>query len=89
MSAVRHTFFCIDGHTAGNPVRLVAGGAPLLQWSLNGSPAQTGNSITLRPGGQGQGSASLSLVASAGNSTATADLSLLFGKEPSFNVFGL
>lgn len=26
----RHTFFCIDGHTAGNPVRLVAGGAPLL-----------------------------------------------------------
>ena len=66
-----------------------AGGAPLLQWSLNGSPAQTGNSITLRPGGQGQGSSSLSLVASAGNSTATADLSLLFGKEPSFNVFGL
>ncbi|ATI79720.1 4-hydroxyproline epimerase [Sphingobium yanoikuyae] len=31
MSAVRHTFFCIDGHTAGNPVRLVAGGAPLLK----------------------------------------------------------
>lgn len=27
---MRHTFFCIDGHTAGNPVRLVAGGAPLL-----------------------------------------------------------
>jgi 4-hydroxyproline epimerase len=26
----RHTFFCIDGHTAGNPVRLVAGGAPFL-----------------------------------------------------------
>jgi 4-hydroxyproline epimerase len=25
---MRHTFFCIDGHTAGNPVRLVAGGAP-------------------------------------------------------------
>ncbi|HEX6141800.1 MAG TPA: 4-hydroxyproline epimerase [Geminicoccaceae bacterium] len=25
-----HTFFCIDGHTCGNPVRLVAGGAPLL-----------------------------------------------------------
>jgi 4-hydroxyproline epimerase len=24
----RHTFFCIDGHTCGNPVRLVAGGAP-------------------------------------------------------------
>jgi 4-hydroxyproline epimerase len=28
---MRHTFFCIDGHTAGNPVRLVAGGAPLLK----------------------------------------------------------
>ena len=25
-----HTFFCIDGHTCGNPVRLVAGGAPPL-----------------------------------------------------------
>lgn len=28
---MQHTFFCIDGHTAGNPVRLVAGGAPLLK----------------------------------------------------------
>jgi 4-hydroxyproline epimerase len=26
-----HTFFCVDGHTCGNPVRLVAGGAPPLQ----------------------------------------------------------
>jgi len=25
-----HTFFCIDGHTCGNPVRLVAGGGPWL-----------------------------------------------------------
>jgi 4-hydroxyproline epimerase len=25
------TFFCIDGHTCGNPVRLVAGGAPPLR----------------------------------------------------------
>lgn len=30
---MRHTFFCIDGHTAGNPVRLVAGGAPLVRGS--------------------------------------------------------
>lgn len=29
----RHTFFCIDGHTAGNPVRLIAGGAPVLEGS--------------------------------------------------------
>jgi len=26
----KHTFFCIDGHTCGNPVRVVAGGAPPL-----------------------------------------------------------
>ena len=26
-----HTFLCIDGHTCGNPVRLVTGGAPQLQ----------------------------------------------------------
>ncbi|ANN78777.1 4-hydroxyproline epimerase [Bordetella flabilis] len=25
-----HTFFCVDGHTCGNPVRMVAGGAPVL-----------------------------------------------------------
>ena len=29
----RHSFFCIDGHTCGNPVRLVAGGGP----NLNGA----------------------------------------------------
>lgn len=28
---MNHTFFCIDGHTCGNPVRLVTGGAPALQ----------------------------------------------------------
>lgn len=27
---MRHVFSCIDGHTAGNPVRLVIGGAPIL-----------------------------------------------------------
>ena len=25
------TFFCIDAHTCGNPVRLVAGGVPHLE----------------------------------------------------------
>jgi 4-hydroxyproline epimerase len=29
--AMKSTFFCIDGHTCGNPVRVVAGGAPALQ----------------------------------------------------------
>ena len=28
-----HTFFCIDAHTCGNPVRVVAGGGPLLKGS--------------------------------------------------------
>lgn len=27
----RNTFFCIDAHTCGNPVRVVAGGAPFLE----------------------------------------------------------
>ncbi|MFC7048361.1 4-hydroxyproline epimerase [Emcibacter nanhaiensis] len=31
MPETPHVFFCIDGHTCGNPVRLVAGGAPLLR----------------------------------------------------------
>ncbi len=65
------------------------GGAPLLQWFLNGAVAQTGASITLRPTGNGQGDASLSLTASAGQSTpATASLSLIFGTASS-NFLGL
>lgn len=28
---MKSTFFCIDGHTCGNPVRVVTGGAPVLQ----------------------------------------------------------
>ena len=27
---MRHTFFCVDAHTCGNPVRVVAGGGPRL-----------------------------------------------------------
>jgi hypothetical protein len=65
-------------------------GSPLLKWFLNGTAAQTGSSITLRPSGSGQGSAALSLVASAGESTtATANLSLSFGAKTSINFFGL
>ncbi len=65
-------------------------GAPLTQWFLNGDSAQTGNSITLRPTGSGQGRASLSLVASSDNSTtATTNLSLIFGATSGFNFFGL
>lgn len=28
---MKHTFFCVDAHTCGNPVRLVAGGGPQLE----------------------------------------------------------
>lgn len=31
MAMALHTFSCLDGHTCGNPVRLVSGGAPLLK----------------------------------------------------------
>ena len=31
MSVKPNTFFCIDAHTCGNPVRVVAGGAPALE----------------------------------------------------------
>lgn len=36
----RHTFSCIDGHTAGNPVRLVTGGAPRLNGATVGERRQ-------------------------------------------------
>lgn len=66
------------------------GGTPLLTWFLNGTRAQQGNSITLRPTGSGQGSASLSLVADSGDTAqATANLSLIFGATAKTNFFGL
>lgn len=64
-------------------------GAPSLQWFLNGSVAQTGSTITLRPSGAGQGAASLSVTATARQGTATANLPLLFGTQESTNLFGL
>ncbi|MEK7604370.1 MAG: hypothetical protein AAB442_01040 [Patescibacteria group bacterium] len=65
------------------------GGTPRIQWFLNGSSAQTGPLITLRPSGSGEGNASLSVVASAGDySTATFNLGLIFGSSPG-NIFGL
>jgi 4-hydroxyproline epimerase len=30
---MKKTFFCVDAHTCGNPVRLVAGGGPVLEGS--------------------------------------------------------
>jgi len=65
----------------------ITGGAPLMHWFLNGTAAQTGNLITLRPSGNGQGSASLSLTAGTGTSLATENLSIIFGAVPSSNLF--
>ena len=36
-NSMRKTFFCIDAHTCGNPVRLVAGGGPLLHGESMGA----------------------------------------------------
>ena len=42
----QHTFFCIDGHTAGAPVRLVSGGAPPLKGENQTNGANTSWRIT-------------------------------------------
>lgn len=68
----------------------ITNGAPSLQWFLNGTEAETGNSITLRPTGSGQGNASLSFVGSSGAFVkAVADLSVIFGSNSSGSLFGL
>jgi hypothetical protein len=68
----------------------VSNGVPVVQWFLNGTAVQTGNSVTLRPAGSGQGTAALSLTASGDSpSSASANLSLIFGAHPSTNLFGL
>jgi hypothetical protein len=67
----------------------ITNSAPLVQWFLNGSLAQTGKLITLRPAGSGEGSASLSLTTSSGGSSVSQEFSLLFGQEKSTNLFGL
>lgn len=67
-------------------------GSPILQWFLNGTKAQTGPMLTLRPTGTGQGSASLSLTATTNTDSLTeadASLSILFGTKPTTNFFGL
>lgn len=68
----------------------VNGGAPAVDWYLNGSPAETGPLITLRPTGKGRGGATLSLVAAIDDiARATAALSLSFGSGSSSSFFGL
>jgi hypothetical protein len=68
----------------------IVGGAPVIAWFLDGASAQSGNSITLRPAGNGEGRASVSVVASSGQFLkAAANLLLSFGATPSSNFFGL
>ncbi len=62
---------------------------PSLEWFLNGSSAQMGNAIIMRPTGSGKGTASLSVTASSGNTKATADVSVIFGAKTPTNIFGL
>ncbi|MBI3572248.1 hypothetical protein HY091_01795 [Candidatus Kaiserbacteria bacterium] len=65
-------------------------GAPVLHWFLNGSAAQTGDFVTLRPTGSGGGSANVSLTATAGDfARASAVLSLTFNANASATLFGL
>ena len=64
-------------------------GAPQLEWFLNGSSAQIGPTVTLRPTGSGQGSANVSLTASSGSFlSATAAVLMQFGTK-STSIFGL
>jgi hypothetical protein len=68
----------------------LVGGKPAISWFLNGSAAQSGSSLTLRPAGSGEGTATLSLTASANDATqATTNLSLSFGAKQGSNFFGL
>lgn len=67
-----------------------SGGGPALSWSVGGSQAQTGSSLTLRPQGSGAGSAALSFTATNANTNemATANSTLSFGSGGS-TIFGL
>lgn len=65
-------------------------GAPSLIWALNGSNAQFGPFITLRPTGAGAGTASVSVSASSGGGvSASANLLVSFGAKGGGGLFGL
>lgn len=65
-------------------------GNPLIQWFVNGSAAQSGSFVTLRPSGSGQGSATLSVTASDGGlNMANNQVLVMFNSKKNTNVFGL
>lgn len=60
-----------------------------LQWFVNGTAAQTGQLLTVRPTGQGAGSANISVTGTIGTyTTAATDFSVAFGTTTS-SFFGL
>ena len=68
-----------EGTFVAEPYSLsLAGGLPSIQWFLNGSAAQSGNTITLRPSGSGAGTASISVTS---GTSATASLDLTYGSS--------
>lgn len=63
---------------------------PVIEWFLNGSKAQKGNTITLRPTKTSKGFASLSLTSSTATYVSTSvNLELNFGYKQKNNFFGL
>lgn len=67
----------------------LAGEVPSLSWTLNGSTAKEGSTITLRPSGEGRGTATIGFEAVSGLLRANSRFSLVFGSAPRFGVFGL
>lgn len=67
--------------------------APLLSWYVNGTLAQTGNLVTLRPTGQGRGTASVSVTGASSGSldapAASASLTAFYGSSGGSSLFGL
>jgi len=65
-------------------------GSASVNWFLNTAAAQSGNTITLRPTGNGQGTASVSCTVRKGDfAVASQSLSVEFGSTDKSNFFGL
>ncbi len=71
----------------------ISNGEPTLAWYLNGTKAQTGNLVTLRPKGVGKGVATLSISSTKKSAyeSATDAITLKFGKAEGngLGIFGL
>lgn len=64
--------------------------APLVSWEVNNAPGGNDKNITVRASGNGAGTALLSVSAKTPNTsqTASAAVSVTFGEERAFNIFG-